>query len=368
MCEKIDIGDFMQKTIRNIVLIAVALFVCNLGEAKAVETGAYCVYQDGSGTKQIAVSVTTDEINFTIVPGGSSFDKIDTVNISRHYNFYLSHYNFITGDNKIGCLKKLYYSNEVSSGYNYFNVYSSSDEVNADNVFEFTLVESDSQIYTGVDSTIKQYTNKCRYAGLYLYYGNGEVKFEEPKSISPLAPIPNEVIFEGKYDDLPETCPEQIYIMPFRNSTAKTQTYIYLENPEYDTIITTSLSSVDIPDSSSIITSIDTSNSGSSGTPEDNTTCAIFGEKTTDLLQWIIDLIQIAVPVIIIIMTIVDFVGVAVSGEEKNFKAAGSKLVKRLIVGITIIFLPMLLAFIIDFSGALVPYGIERNQLFCSLF
>ncbi len=96
--------------------------------------------------------------------------------------------------------------------------------------------------------------------------------------------------------------------------------------------------------------------------------CDIFGKRLTDILKQIIDLIQIAIPVVIIILTIVDFVGIVLSGEEKNFKAAGNKFVKRIIIGVAVIFLPMLLAFIIDLSGALVPYGIERNQLFCSLF
>lgn len=104
------------------------------------------------------------------------------------------------------------------------------------------------------------------------------------------------------------------------------------------------------------------------GTNNNVSICAIFGENVTPIIQWVIDLVNISVPVLIIILTIIDFASVVLSGEDKNFKAAGSKLVKRLIIGVIIIFLPMLLTFIIDFSGALVPYGIERNQLFCSLY
>lgn len=96
--------------------------------------------------------------------------------------------------------------------------------------------------------------------------------------------------------------------------------------------------------------------------------CALFGEHVTPIIKWIIDLVYIAVPVMIIILTIIDFVSVVLSGEDKNFKTAGSKLVKRLLIGVVILFLPMLLTFIIDLSGALVPYGIEKDQLFCSLF
>ncbi len=104
------------------------------------------------------------------------------------------------------------------------------------------------------------------------------------------------------------------------------------------------------------------------GASDQVTGCNLLGDNTTPIVQWIIDLIQIAVPIIIIIMTIIDFTGIVLSGEEKNFKAAGSKLLKRLIIGVVIILLPMLLAYIIDLSGVLVPYGIDRGQIFCSLF
>ena len=107
---------------------------------------------------------------------------------------------------------------------------------------------------------------------------------------------------------------------------------------------------------------------GAAGGTSDISDCAILGDNITPIVKWLIDLIDIAIPIIIIIMTIVDFTGVVLSGEEKNFKAAGTKLIKRLIIGAVVILLPMLLAFIIDLSGVLVPYGIGKNQVFCSLF
>lgn len=97
-------------------------------------------------------------------------------------------------------------------------------------------------------------------------------------------------------------------------------------------------------------------------------TCNLLGNEFGKMVKWVIDFIQISIPILIIIMTISNFTGVVFSGEEKNFKAAGAKLVKRLIIGVAIILLPMLITFIIDFSGVLEPYGIEKNQLFCSLF
>lgn len=95
--------------------------------------------------------------------------------------------------------------------------------------------------------------------------------------------------------------------------------------------------------------------------------CAAFGAETTKIVQWIFRLIRIGVPVIIIFLTIVDFAAVVFSGEEKNFKETGKRFATRLVIGLVIIFLPMILAFVIDLSGALVPYGIDRGELFCSV-
>ncbi len=104
------------------------------------------------------------------------------------------------------------------------------------------------------------------------------------------------------------------------------------------------------------------------GAEEEINKCVVFGQNTDKILKWVINFIYIAVPVIIIIMSIIEFAGIALSGDEKNFKAVGTKLIKRLIIGAVIIFLPILIIFLVDLSGVLIPYGIEPNQIFCSLF
>ncbi len=100
----------------------------------------------------------------------------------------------------------------------------------------------------------------------------------------------------------------------------------------------------------------------------DKKACTILGKKVTPIIKWIVDLIQISIPVIIVIMTSIDFTSVVLNGEDKSLKAATTKFVKRLIIGAVIIFLPMLVTFIIDLSGALEPYGVNSNELFCSIF
>lgn len=371
----------MKKTIRNLLLIVVALLVCNVGEAKAIKSSVYCVYQD---TEKDVLTVTLDkdgnfDIEYHNVP-------TNTTGYAVRSNAYLSYYNFISDENGLGCLEHIYFTSEMvvdtggRSGTSYRNYYSSLADAQADSdlaVTTLSLNESLSQVYMK-DEDIAQldpWANKCRYGDVLLYFNSSDdYKFQLiPKQVN--GNDYDKTINLNYFDSsiLTDTCPAELYI---RDATAYTDNgiLVYSSDPNsegYQQNTTVSSTPLTIVYSGSVLGVL----ADESVTVEDGkyegggtTPCAVFGEKTTKLIEWAIDLIQIAIPVIIIIMSIVDFTGVALSGEEKNFKAAGSKLVKRLVIGIAFILLPMLLAFIIDFSGALVPYGIEKDQLFCSLF
>lgn len=87
--------------------------------------------------------------------------------------------------------------------------------------------------------------------------------------------------------------------------------------------------------------------------------------KTVKLIKQVYTLIRYLVPVLIIALSIVDFLKVLLSGEEKAYKTAWSKFIKRLIIGVVILILPILISFIINLSGALKGYGIDSDSLFC---
>lgn len=87
--------------------------------------------------------------------------------------------------------------------------------------------------------------------------------------------------------------------------------------------------------------------------------------ETIKLLRQVYKLLRYLVPVLIIGLSIVDFVKVVANGEDKVFKEAWSKFVKRLIIGVIILILPALLAFIIKLSGVVNMYGIDENNIFC---
>ncbi|MBQ9853951.1 MAG: hypothetical protein IJO57_02835 [Bacilli bacterium] len=71
------------------------------------------------------------------------------------------------------------------------------------------------------------------------------------------------------------------------------------------------------------------------------------GYKLFGFLGHIINFIQIAVPVIIIVMGTIDLVKALIAQKPDEMKQAQSILIKRLIIGVVIFFVPMIVKFLI---------------------
>jgi len=98
------------------------------------------------------------------------------------------------------------------------------------------------------------------------------------------------------------------------------------------------------------------------------TGCEILGganSKTVQLLSWVVKLIRFGIPIIIVIFGMVDFLKILFSGEDKVYKDAFAKFVKRLLIGAIIIFIPYVLHFIVRLSGVDKQYGIDN--FFCGI-
>lgn len=98
--------------------------------------------------------------------------------------------------------------------------------------------------------------------------------------------------------------------------------------------------------------------------PEGN--CGILGPKTIEIIKELINLVRYLVPLIVIIFGSLDFARILFSGEERVFKEAGAKFLKRIIIGIVFMFIPSIISMIIDLSGLLLDYNID--QVFCGIF
>ena len=101
-------------------------------------------------------------------------------------------------------------------------------------------------------------------------------------------------------------------------------------------------------------------------TGETTSGCAIFGDDTTKIIKWAYKLLKIGAPLLVVVFGILDFVRSLLNGEDKGFKEAWQRFIKRLIAAIVVILLPVLLTFILNLSGVLKQYGIDTSDdIYC---
>lgn len=82
--------------------------------------------------------------------------------------------------------------------------------------------------------------------------------------------------------------------------------------------------------------------------------CTILGQgkgSLSDILIEIYDVILIAVPILVIVLCTVDIAKAVIAQDEKDMKAAQAKAIKRLIIGVAIMFVPLLLDTILKLAG-----------------
>lgn len=75
------------------------------------------------------------------------------------------------------------------------------------------------------------------------------------------------------------------------------------------------------------------------------------GYKIFGFIGHIFRIIQIAIPIIIILMGSIDLVKAVVAQKDDEMKKAQSILIKRLIYGVIIFFVPMIASFIVNLVG-----------------
>lgn len=99
----------------------------------------------------------------------------------------------------------------------------------------------------------------------------------------------------------------------------------------------------------------DVKSSGSSNTSSN---------KTIELVKKLYNTLKILIPLLVIILSIIDFVKVLASGEDKTYKEAWSNFVKRAIIGILIFLIPTIVSLLLNLSGILGIYEIDKNNIF----
>lgn len=69
----------------------------------------------------------------------------------------------------------------------------------------------------------------------------------------------------------------------------------------------------------------------------------LFGDTLTEMVQDALDLMKIAGPILVIVMTIIDLIKAVASGGKDDLSKLGTKTIKRLIYAVLLFVIPSLL-------------------------
>ena len=87
----------------------------------------------------------------------------------------------------------------------------------------------------------------------------------------------------------------------------------------------------------------------------------ILGEDLTALLKDALRLMQIAGPILVIIMTIIDLIKDTATGGKDDLSKVGKKTVKRLIYAVLLFLIPTILNWVFSIFGVYGVCGIGTN-------
>ena len=87
----------------------------------------------------------------------------------------------------------------------------------------------------------------------------------------------------------------------------------------------------------------------------------ILGEDLTALLKDALRLMQIAGPILVIIMTIIDLIKATANGGKDDLSKVGKKTVKRLIYAVLLFLIPTILNWAFSIFGVYGVCGIGTN-------
>lgn len=95
--------------------------------------------------------------------------------------------------------------------------------------------------------------------------------------------------------------------------------------------------------------------SGGLNVSDEDTCTGLLGDAMTKIVKNIFKLIQYAAPVLVAVLTIVDFLKASLSGDPADVKKASDKLMKRLVAAILLFFIPIICGILLDVGGITVP-------------
>lgn len=79
--------------------------------------------------------------------------------------------------------------------------------------------------------------------------------------------------------------------------------------------------------------------------------CDVLGDEFISILNDAWGIIMVVVPIILVVMIIIDMTKAIMAGDEKDIKTAQKNSITRIIIGVSIYFLPMIVNAILRLAG-----------------
>lgn len=336
----------MGKKFKYMIFISF-LFLMLIPGVSAAED-AKCVYTlNDRLNADIVVTITDGSIGVKLT--GSGYTLSSGASNLAQINFQ--------SNNKWKCPSAIYWKMGTSSG-------------RTANISEITAVKKDGYATSNLNSTessdgkeissngedkTTEKTLSCQYGNLIITYGSSTFKYNKPCTNT-------SVKFDQKNLSLDE-CPDKVYKTSSNGRGG--EFCVYSLSSSGGSSVEIKLNEDEpIPDADGNDDSNNSVEQPGEVTDKNPTVgCDILGganSKTVKLLSWGVKLIRLGIPIIIIIFGMVDFLTILFSGEDKTYKDAFSKFIKRILIGIIIIFLPYVIHFLVRLSGVDRQYGIDN--------
>lgn len=106
---------------------------------------------------------------------------------------------------------------------------------------------------------------------------------------------------------------------------------------------------------------------------EIDTSCGLLGSETSKIVTFLskmFNYVKVIIPILIILLSIADFLKVIFSGKDDDMKKAMDKFIKRIIIAVVFILVPLFISIIINISGVTSQYSQVSDGLkaiFCVL-
>jgi hypothetical protein len=323
-------------------------------------SSATCTYQlEGLILLQCNASTDSEQVSCELTSdneGTKSLIKEGYVFLGTNATSKLVNVNFQNvSENKWECPSKIYYGKAETGGWNYSKI--SIEGTGNNDLSTANLVEEKSS-YGDLISEVKEDVKYCKYGSLILAINNTTEKVYAANETSCSLSIAYSDIQSKDIEKDSDGCPKEIYYFNAKYGNYSSCGYSF--SIKYS-------ETIELNGTDPIFDATNSDANGNEPTTVDKeyaNSCSDLGESLT-LLRQIYTFMRYLVPILIVVLSIVDFAKVVLLGDEKTYKAAWDKFIKRLIIGVVILILPAILSLIINMSGALDSYGVDKNNIFC---